>query len=302
MDFLMDLKRLVQRELSTMGYTGKPEDDLDKLLLRYHNVRARIPRQVSWEVKVSQEISNKLSKKILKSSEDQGLKQFIQDAKAGKDLKPYLSDTIKHPDSRDPMLYDWDIHHFHLSTTQDPKRPGLVKRSAQVLFAVSDSSDDMIYLVDVQRHTRQDQAFENANLIRIFENNWPDVLKRFTLEGIGTTKSGLPSGQEVREDRKAGLANIVTTPGGRTLSPMGGGITTAGTSVRIRMAADRDQRSARNLQEQFEQAGPQLEQYFWEQHGLAWEDLDIHLTSFSPSIVVTERNTETVLYPEQRTQ
>lgn len=300
MDFLTDLKGLVQSELSRMGY--KAEKDLDKLLLRYHNARARIPRYVSWEVKVSREVSDKLSKKALKASEDQGLKQFIRDAEGGKDLKPYLSDTIEHPDSRDPMLYDWGIHHFHLSTDQDPKRPGLVKRSVQVLFAVSDPSDDVIYLVDVQRHTRKDQAFENTVLLAVLESNWPDVLERFTLKGIGTTESSLPSKQEVREDRRAGLTNIVTTPGGRTLSPMGGGITTAGTSARNRMAADRDQRTARNLQEQFERARPQLEQYFQEHHGLAWKDLDIRLTSFSPSMVVTERNTGKVLYPEQRAQ
>ena len=57
------------------------------------------------------------------------------------------------------------------------------------------------------------------------------------------------------------------------------------------MAADRDRRTTGNLQEQFERARPLLEQYFQEHHSLVWKDLDIRLTNFSPSMVVTEKNT-----------
>lgn len=296
MNFSTDLEHLVQKELSALGYAGKPKDDLDTLLLRYHNVVARIPRRVSWDVKVSDEVSAKLSKKLLKAGEDQGLRQFIQDAKAGKDLRPYLSDNIEHPEFRDLMFYDWGIHHFHLSTAQDPKHPGFVKRTDQLLFAVTDSADDAMYLIDVRPH---EKAFASADLLRLLENNWPDVLDPFTLKGIETTGSGLPSEQEVHENRKVGLTPIIKTPSGRSLAPMGGGVTTAGTRIENRRAADQDYRTIKNLQAYIESAKPQLERHFREQHNLRWENLEIHLTRFFSSITVTERNTATVLYPAQ---
>ncbi len=151
-----------------------------------------------------------------------------------------------------------------------------------------------MYLIDIHTH---DRAFENPGFIEIIENNWPVALDPFTLKGIQGTGRGLPSEQDVSEDRRSGLTSFITTPGGRLLMPMGGGLTTGRTSANNRIAADRDRRTIRNLQARLENARSMLEQHFKENHGLCWEDLDIHLTSFYPSVTVIERKTGTVLYP-----
>jgi hypothetical protein len=43
MDFLADLDHLARQELSILGFASKPQDDLDVVLIRYYNMKSRIP-------------------------------------------------------------------------------------------------------------------------------------------------------------------------------------------------------------------------------------------------------------------
>lgn len=295
MDFLADLKRLAEKELSALGFTGKPGDDLEAVLVRYHNVKSRIPRHVSWTVVRSTEVSKKLSGHALANAPqdiEAGLQKFIDRAENGDDLKPHLSKSIADPDYQDLMFYDWGTYHFHLGTQPDPKRPGFVARTNELLFAVTHPQEDRMYLIDIHPHKG---AFENQDLIRIVESDWPEILAPHKLEGVFVERSEHRSGEDVRKDRKAGLNPLTVTPGGDVLAPLGGGITTAGTSAANGLAADGDMRYARTLQEMVEQDRTSIEGYFKRKHNLAWDDLDIQLTSFVPSFAVTEIRTGATL-------
>lgn len=291
MDFLADLEQLVGQELSALGFASKPGDNLDAILVRYHNVKSRTPRHASWTVLRSTEVSRKLSghaSVTVPQDIKAGLRRFIKKAENGDDLKPHLSTKIENPDYPDLMFYDWSTYHFHLGTKPHPKRPGFVARTEELLFALTDPREDKMYLVDIHAH---EGAFENQDLMRIIETDWPEILSAHKLKGISVEGSEPRSDEDVRKDREAGLNPITVTPGGDLLAPLGGGITTAGTSVANQMAADRDKRHARLLQEKVKWDRPSIEGRFKRDHNLAWDDLDIRLTGFVPSFAVTEVRT-----------
>lgn len=291
MDFLADLERLVGKELSALGFAGKPGDDLDAVLVRYHNVKSRIPRRASWTVLRSTEISGKLSGNApatVPQDIEEGLRQFIKKAEKGRDLKPHLSTRIADSDYQDLMFHDWGTYHFHLGTQPHPKRAGFVDRTNELLFAITDPREDTMYLIDIHPH---EGAFENQDLMRIIETDWPDILAAHKLKGISVEGSGFRSDEDVKRDRWSGLNSVTVTSGGELLAPLGGGITTAGTSVVGQMAANRDKRNAVNLQTQVERDRTSIEEHFKKNYNLAWDDLDIRLTSFVSSFAVTERRT-----------
>ena len=291
MDFLADLERLAGKEVSALGFAGKPGDDLDAILVRYHNAESRIPRRASWAVLRSTEVSKKLSEHALATAPQDiegGLRRFIEKAENGRDLKPHLSTRIADPDYQDLMFYDWGTHHFHLGTQSHPNRPEFVDRTDELLFAITDPREDRMYLIDIHPHVG---AFENQDLMRIIETDWPDILAAHKLKGISVEGLGTRFDEDVKRDRRSGLNPVTVTPGGDLLAPLGGGITTAVTSVVNQMAADRDKRNAGNLQKQVERDRASIEEHFKRNCNLAWDDLDIRLTSFVPSFAVTERRT-----------
>jgi hypothetical protein len=159
---------------------------------------------------------------------------------------------------------------------------------------MTDPREYKMYLIEIHPHTG---AFEDQDLIRIVETNWPEILSVHKLKGVTVEGSVPRSDKDVRKDRVAGLNPVTVTPGGDVLAPPGGGITTARTSVGNQMAADRAKRDARTLQKIVQQERPSIEERFEKYHNLAWEDLEIRLTSFAPSFAVTEiRTGETLGY------
>lgn len=295
MNLLADLKRLAEKELSDLGFTGKPGDDLDLVLVRYHNARRRIPQRVSWTVLRSTEVSKKLSGHALANAPQDigaGLREFIDKAENGADLKPHLSTKIADPDYQDLMFYDWGTYHFHLGTQPCLKCPGFIARTDELLFAMTHPQEDWMYLVDIHPHKG---AFENQDLIRIVRSDWPEILLAYKLKGISVERSEPRSDEDVREDRKCGLNSLTVPPGGDVLAPPGGGITTAGTGVANRLAADQDKRHVRTLQERVRQDRTSIEERFKTEYNLVWDDLDIRLTSFVPSFAVTEIRTGVAL-------
>lgn len=55
-------------------------------------------------------------------------------------MKPYLSTRINDPDYADLMFYDWGVFHFHLGTKPHPKHNGFIKRTGELLFAITEQS------------------------------------------------------------------------------------------------------------------------------------------------------------------
>jgi hypothetical protein len=186
------------------------------------------------------------------------------------------------------MFFDWGTYHFHLGMKPHPKSPGFVARTDELLFAITHPREDKMYLIDVHSHKG---AFENQNLMHIIQADWPEILADYELKGLSSEGPAFRSDTDVKDDRQAGLTSLTSGSGGNLFAPPGGGITTAGTSAKNQLAADQAKKRARSLQEKIEKNRSDIEQHFKESHNLTWDDLEIRLTSISPSFAVTETRT-----------
>ncbi|MBE9200200.1 MULTISPECIES: hypothetical protein [unclassified Nodularia (in: cyanobacteria)] len=282
-NFIDDLKEITVQKLSQLGYPEIPGEDLETLLLRYLNVRRRIPPVISWTIKKSQELINKpLSEEIRN-----GLQQFIIKAESGQNLKPHISTKINDPDYKDLMFYDWEIFHFHLGTEPHPTQPEFVDRTKELLFAIADIHSRIMYLIDIHPHKG---GWTNQDLLRIIEENWEELLVRDTVRGINELDHN-PSDNDIDSFRKAGLVTLVQTPGDRVLSPMGSGMTTDGTSFQNIMEADSIRRSVREIEDWFIQQREKWTIHFQNKYGKDWNDLQFKLKSFEEPVEIEELTT-----------
>jgi hypothetical protein len=204
------------------------------------------------------------------------LQEFIEKAESGQDLKPHLSTLIDKPDYQDLMFYDWGIFHFHLGTNPHPRRQGFVERTDDLLFAIAHSHTARMYLIDIHPHQG---GFTNQDLLRILEENWPEIIEPYALKRC----VGLPdndSDSNIQFYRDAGINTILQTPGGRFLRPMGGGITRAGNSSRIKTEAALIKTKVRDLEEWFIQQPDSIAVFFNDKYGKNWDELEFKLKSF----------------------
>jgi hypothetical protein len=282
-----DLKEIITQELCSLGHPPQDEEDLDTVLKRYLNLSLRIPPTIVWTVRQSKELANK----ILPQEITLGLQQLIGKAESGQDLKPHLSTLIDKPDYKDLMFYDWGIFHFHLGTNPHPKLQGFVERTDDVLFAIAHSHTARMYLIDIHPHTG---GFTNQDLLRILEENWPEILEPYALKRC----VGLPdndSGSNIDTLRGAGIDPILKTPGGRVLSQMGGGITSAGNSRRIKTEAYRIKTEVRQLEKSFIQERDTIADYFNREYGKNWDELEFKVKSFKAPVRIEEITTGEML-------
>lgn len=279
-NFLADFQEMISQELSTLGYPPALGEDVDAILIRYINLQRRIPPVLVWTIKQSKE----LAAKPLSHSIRLGLQQFIKKAESGQSLKPHLSTQSDSPDYKDLMFYDWEVFHFHLGTNPHPKRQGFVERTGDLLFAIADSNKAEMYLIDIHPH---EGGFTNQDLLRIIEENWAEILELHTLKRIvGLTCNVSDNGIDCL--RKAGITTLLQTPSGRVLIPIGGGITSAGTSTRNRREADKLTTSVHQLEEWFIQQQTFLEAHFKSKYGKNWDDLTFKVKSFDSPVKIEE--------------
>ena len=291
-NFLADFKEIITQELCSLGHPPKDEENLDTVLTRYLNLLLRIPPTIVWTVEQSKELANK----IIPQEITLGLQQFIEKAKSGQDLKPHLSITLNKPGYKDLMFYDWGVYHFHLGTNPHPRHQQFLERTDDLLFAIADSRKAMMYLIDIHPHQG---GFTNQDLLRIIEENWREILDRDTLKRC----VGLPynaSDSDIKRLREAGIDPILQTPGGRVLSQMGGGITSAGNSSRIKTDADRIITNVGQAEDFFIQQPDTIAVYFNDKYAKNWDCLKFKLKSFEAPVKIEEITTgEIIEYRQQ---
>ncbi|MEO6862453.1 MAG: hypothetical protein ABI180_13140 [Microcoleus sp.] len=286
-NFRADFKEIITQELCSLGYPPKDEEDLDTILTRYLNFSVRIPPTIVWTVKQSKELANK----IIRQEITLGLQEFIEKAELGQNLKPHLSTQSDNPEYKDLMFYDWGIFHFHLGTNPHPKRQGFVERTGDLLFAIAHSHTARMYLIDIHPHLG---GFTNQDLLRILEENWPEIIEPYALKGVnGLTYNA--SDSDIGSLRKASINSVLQTPGGRFLISMGGGITGAGTSTRIRIEADRRITNVGQLEDFFIQQRDTIAVYFNDKYGKNWDELEFKVKSFEAPVKIEEITTGEII-------
>jgi len=232
-----------------------------------------------------------LANKIIPQEITLGLQEFIEKAESGQDLKPHLSTQSDNPDYKDLMFYDWGIFHFHLGTNPHPKRQGFVERTDDLLFAIADSDTARMYLIDIHPHQG---GFTHQDLLRILEENWPEIIEPYALQGVDESTYNA-SDSDIKRHREAGINPILQTPGGRFLRAMGGRITTAGTSLDIEIKAYSRKTEVRDLEKSFIQQRDTIADKFNGKYGKNWDELEFQLKSFEAPVRVEEITTGEML-------
>ena len=143
----------------------------------------------------------------------------------------------------DLLLADFGIHHFHM--TDDPVAPGAYsRRSDWLLFAVVRA--DALLCIDVKRHPKG-VGWSQKDVLERAVQNWPGAFAQHELQGV---TGGEWDDNEIARMRKHGV-NVSHRIGLRVYGTLNGGLTSAGTPMRVHWMADRIQLEIGDLARQF---------------------------------------------------
>lgn len=240
MDFETDLVDIVTEYFHSEGICYIDDSDASDFAAMYFEMRIRRIDPKPRRVHFSNELNDSLGELAHNSAANQceGAKeawqavfrvrsQFVQ----GDRVTQYLSRKTCDSTFKDGLLWDYGMHHFHLSTQF--VSPGLIRRSAYLLFAIV--TDEDVFFVDVRKHSDpQNLQWVRQDLLWIVSSNWPEIANRYILRGVtGSTMSD-------EEKRKLRKKNINSAPQleGHAVAPIGGGTTIDGSSIRCRAWAD----------------------------------------------------------------
>ncbi len=243
MDFLSDLGQAIVSEFNQQGVSFPQHADITHLASRYFEMRIRRIEPVSRRVRFSNEIHHSLGDLVRSPNPDPKRKARALEAwrtvfhlrhifESGGTVIPYLSERVNNTEEGDGLLWDYAIHHLHLS--RNVGKNGFVERSDWLLFAIV--ADQDTFFVDVRSHADPKQLqWVRQDLLTIIHNNWPELTENHVLHSVtGDTVTDT----EKRELRRKNT-NLVHEIGGHAIAPLGGGTTADGHSMLCRLLADK---------------------------------------------------------------
>ena len=143
----------------------------------------------------------------------------------------------------DLLLADFGIHHFHV--TDDPVAPGAYsRRSDWLLFAVVRA--DALLCIDVKRHPKG-VGWAQKDVLETAVQNWPGAFAEREVKGV---TGGEWSDADITRMRTYGV-NTAHRIGSRVYGALNGGLTSAGTPMRVHWMADCIQLEIEGLARQF---------------------------------------------------
>ena len=177
---------------------------------------------------------------------------FAQLVRRGEDVNAHqgrgltahdISSGTRQNPRTDLLLADFGIHHFHM--TDKPVAPGAYSsRSDWLLFAVVRA--DTLLCVDLKRHPKG-VGWAQKDVLKTAVQNWPGAFAEREVKGV---TGGEWSDADITRMRTYG-GNATHRVGTRVYGFLGGGLTSAGTPVRVHWMADRIQLEIEGLARQF---------------------------------------------------
>ncbi len=243
MNIEADLKQILKSQFDMHGIVHDDTADICDLASNFLEMTNRRISPCPRNVIFSDEIHSSLGK-LLQAAERSPEEQkkareawgavFLlrQQLTAGDNVIGFLSKGICHARgarSRDGLLWDYGMHHFHLS--KEMEESGFAERSDYLLLAIV--TGETAYFVDVRPH-RDPQGLQwvRQDLLGIVHSNWPELIERNVLHGV----SGTCVIDEAKKDLRRKNANLATELGDRAIAPLGGGVASDGSSIMCRFA------------------------------------------------------------------
>jgi hypothetical protein len=232
-DFVGEWTSNIRAGLAAAGYAVSADLNHNELCHRYMNLQRRLvsrrPRAVfkAIEFTCPWELAESFT-------------QVQQKIETGDDLRPHLSRGLTDLEGHDMLLNDWGIHHLHLGTTLDSD--GFVERTGPVLFVRFEN--DFAYLLTVLPHG----SWARQDFVRSLHRNWPQSISLYRLQGVVGLAQELAD-EDIAQARnikikgekkkRAALSTFVEVEPGVVYAPIGGGYSTAQTSIKVVFDCDR---------------------------------------------------------------
>ena len=245
MSFKSDLVDIVKQKFDKTGICYDDNMDVCGLAACYFEMLNRRIVPIPREVLFSEEIHDSLGKLTRetevkqreKATEAWGAVFFIRYLLTeGKNLNGFLSrkiDSATGERSRDGLLWDFGMHHFHLSKKVEASS-GFVKRSDYLLFAII--TQEHAYFVDVRPHRDpQNLGWVRQELLEIVHLNWPELIESKVLRGV----KGTVLTDEQKKELRRKNTNHAAELGGNAVAPLGGGTMGDGSSLACRWMAQK---------------------------------------------------------------
>lgn len=214
-DLLKDYIRILREMLTAMGFHLTGRETNEDICLKYHNLLLKHILKKPRKIHISNEF-------VCPAEFQSNFDILRGKIESGADLNPYLSKRACDCDAADALLYDWGIYHLHLGEIDSS---GVVSRTGPILFAKFD--EENAYLVGVYNH----RDWHKQEIIGILHRNWPEIIKEYRLLGI----EGL--GERYTDEEYKKIRGVTVTPiepaPDYIYMPMGGGFTTAGSSLKL---------------------------------------------------------------------
>lgn len=166
---------------------------------------------------------------------------------SGGDVNSYQSKTLtffndtsgkKEKKRTDGLWADWGIHHLHLPLNPTDSGSEYSDRSDWVLFLKI--YNDAVLFIDIKRHDNniEPDLFSQQDLMRTFVRSWPQEAEKYQMRGV----VGLVIDEPITDSDIANLRgngiNIPFEIDGKVYGPVGMGMTTAVTALRVTLLSD----------------------------------------------------------------
>src|SRR5258705_6992307 len=122
----------------------KRHDRTSLWLTRYFNFRLKYIILGQRQLRVSKELSKKISTHLYQSS----IFDIFTKTARGHDLNPYQSKDSFNADFHDRLFNDWGIHHLHLSS--DKKKPTDYFNNRTELLMFVRFTNEIAYFLDIK--------------------------------------------------------------------------------------------------------------------------------------------------------
>ena len=247
MNLKSDLASIIKQQFDQLKIFYEDNLDVCSLAARYLEMLNRRVIPSRRRVHFSEEIHDSLGALRRKADMEQqkrsadawGAVFFIRYLLTeGLNVNGFLSKRINFATgrrSRDGLLWDFGMHHFHLGQKFDAD--GFVKRNNRpdyLLFAIL--TEENAYFVDVKPHpNHHDLGWVRQDLLNIVHSNWPELIEPHILRGV---KGTLLTDEEKAELRRKNC-NLAPEIGRKAVAPLGGGTMADGSSAACRWQAQR---------------------------------------------------------------
>ena len=217
-DFMTDWKRHVTTQLISAGFAYNEGIDLSSNSLNFLKILRRHPGPHPRQLFFADTF-------YIPPYHQNGFENLLLLIRRGDTLLPYMSRSVSNIDSKDQLLDDWGIYHFHLG--EHLLSDGFMERTKYIAFCWIDN--EAVYFVGIHKHGRNyKEAWVNANLIQTIHNNWPQLMPGHTSKLSGTNLT-----ETQRKNLRSNGYNVdVGVSDGTVYFAPGGGIMPNGVGVR----------------------------------------------------------------------